>query len=104
MIISVYLANFFDSWKIITITKSFFLFFSFFKEIILTTKNYNIQLELVNKTTFFKEIEIDFRIGQKKFLFLFIAAIVIVWKILEESHYGQLFYDSDCLTEHNNRT
>ena len=58
----------------------------------MTTKNYNIQLELVKKTTFFEEIEIDFRIGQKKFLFLFIAAIVIVWKILEESHYGQLFY------------
>ena len=63
MIISVYLANFFDSWKTITIAKSFFYIVSFFKEIILTTKNYKIQLELVNKIIFFEEIESNFRNG-----------------------------------------
>ena len=60
MIFSVYLENLFGAGKTITITKSFFYIFSFFKGNILCSNNYNISLELLNKETFFEKNEINF--------------------------------------------
>ena len=54
------LGEFVWSWKTITITKSFFYIFSFFKGNILCLNNYNISLELLNKDTFFEKNEINF--------------------------------------------
>ena len=60
MIILFYMANKFDSWNFKTITKSFFKYFSFFEGSILSSKNYNTSLELVNKNTSFENNEINF--------------------------------------------
>ena len=66
MVISVYLAILFDSWKTITNIKSFFPVFSFFKGNILPSKKYNISFKLGDKNTSFEKNEINFGTDWKK--------------------------------------
>ena len=69
MIISLYLANLFDSWQTITNKKLFLCVFTFSEGNILSSKNYNISIELLNRNTSFEKNELNFGITGKKFLF-----------------------------------
>ena len=59
----------------ITNTKSFFYVCSLFEGSILSSKIYNISLELVKKNAFFEKNEINFGNDRQTFLFWFIIRI-----------------------------
>ena len=98
MIISVYLANFFDSWKTITIKNHFLCFLHFLKKLFRLQKIIRYNYNWCIKQYSLSKMKLILEIIKKNFCFGLqddFTPIVIVWKILEESHYGQLFYGSN---------
>ena len=66
------------------------MFFIYFEGNISSSKSYNISLELVIRNISCEKNEINFGNSQKKVLFWLKTANVIVIKINEKTHYGQL--------------
>ena len=82
------LDEFADSWKNITKPKSFFYVFTLFEWNILSSKNYNTSLELVNKDSSFKRKNEFAAIMRKKFLFLFVMCFCRQLLLFVKTYYA----------------